>query len=344
MPSGVDDSHFTNREDHMLHPGQPMRSWIDTRFGITKRGSNIETEIRAGVCMFLAMAYIIAVNPTILCAMGSDLPFSSVLAATCLTAAIGCSYVALFANLPFGLAPGMGLNSYLAYTVVQQSGFSWRSGLSICMIESILFFCLSATGYCTAVQKFAPDSLKNATTVALGLLQAFIGLDMMKMIVTSDSTLLQLGDMTDTSCVFGFAGTMLIAVLAQYRVKGAMIFGVLATVVCAWSVGAAPPPPPVKNWFDAPTLEGSFFQLHFGELLERPWEAAGLILSLLMVVVLDTAGVQFAIGTRAGTSPFFDFSDFHYFLYREPSTKKQRFKFVIDSRINFSFFRICDLL
>lgn len=161
---------------------------LEKFFKLKENKTDVKTEIMAGITTFMTMAYILAVNPNILSAAGMDA--HAVLIATALAAFVGTAMMALFANYPFALAPGMGLNAYFAYTVVLNMGYSWQIALMAVFVEGIIFIILSLTNVREAIFNAIPMTLKSAVSVGIGLFIAFIGLQNAKIVVNSDATLL----------------------------------------------------------------------------------------------------------------------------------------------------------
>ena len=159
-------------------------------FKLKENGTNVSTEIMAGITTFMTMAYILAVNPNILSASGMDR--GAVFTATALSAFIATCLMALLSNYPFVLAPGMGLNAYFAYTVVLGMGYTWQAALAAVFVEGIIFIVLSLTNVREAIFNAIPMNLKHAVSVGIGLFIAFIGLQNAKIVVNNDSTLLGL--------------------------------------------------------------------------------------------------------------------------------------------------------
>ena len=161
---------------------------LEKFFKLKENRTDVKTEIMAGITTFMTMAYILAVNPSILSAAGMDA--NAVLIATALAAFVGTAMMALFANYPFALAPGMGLNAYFAYTVVLNMGYSWQIALMAVFVEGLVFIVLSLTNVREAIFNAIPMTLKSAVSVGIGLFIAFIGLQNAKIVVNSDATLL----------------------------------------------------------------------------------------------------------------------------------------------------------
>lgn len=204
-------------------------------FQLRENHTTVRTEVIAGITTFMTMAYILAVNPNMLAAAGMDA--TAVLIATCLASFVGTICMALLANYPFALAPGMGLNAYFAYTVCGNMGYDWRVALAAVAVEGIIFIILSLTNVREAIFNAIPGTLKKGVSAGIGLFIAFIGLQNAHIVVNNDSTLLSYVDFagsfhTEGICaVLALIGTFIIAVLYFKGVKGAILIGIAATWV-----------------------------------------------------------------------------------------------------------------
>lgn len=201
---------------------------LEKFFKLKENKTDVKTEIMAGITTFMTMAYILAVNPNILSAAGMDA--HAVLIATALAAFVGTAMMALFANYPFALAPGMGLNAYFAYTVVLNMGYSWQIALMAVFVEGIIFIILSLTNVREAIFNAIPMTLKSAVSVGIGLFIAFIGLQNAKIVVNSDATLLTYqsfkGDTFHSigiGAILALIGVLITAILLVKRVKGGIL-------------------------------------------------------------------------------------------------------------------------
>ncbi|EKY26642.1 putative permease [Clostridium celatum DSM 1785] len=192
---------------------------------------DMKKEMLAGLTTFLTMAYIIAVNPNILSSTG--MPAGALVTATCLSAAIASILMGLFANLPFALASGMGLNAYFAYTVVGQMGVSWEVALTAVFIEGIIFIVLSLFKVREAVVNSIPKNMKLAVTGGIGLFIAFIGMVNAGLVVANESTMVELGKFTP-AVIISIIGLIIIAVLDKKRVRGAILWGILISAIIGW--------------------------------------------------------------------------------------------------------------
>lgn len=210
---------------------------LERIFQLRENNTTIRTEVIAGITTFMTMAYILAVNPNILSAAGMD-P-TAVLIATCLASFVGTICMALLANYPFALAPGMGLNAYFAYTVCGNMGYDWKVALAAVALEGVIFIILSLTNVREAIFNAIPGTLKKGVSAGIGLFIAFIGLQNGHVVVNNDSTLLSYVDFagnfhTEGICaILALVGTFIVAVLYYKEVKGSILIGIAAT----WILG-----------------------------------------------------------------------------------------------------------
>lgn len=267
------------------------RLWLDRRFGVTDAGSTVRREVVAGVTTFLAMAYIIVVNPAILSETGMD--FGAVFVATCIAAIVGTLLMGLLANYPIGLAPGMGQNAFFTYSVVLGSGYSWQVALGAVFISGVIFLILTVLPVREWLINAIPRNLKLGMSAGIGLFLAFIAMQNADIVTDNPATLVGFGDLTQFAPAAAIAGFVLIAALAARKVTGGVIIGMLTIAAAGWLFGgaefagviAAPPSPaPVFLQLD---IVGAF---NVGMIT--------IILSLLLVDVFDTAGTLVGVATR----------------------------------------------
>lgn len=288
---------------------------LEKLFHLKENNTNVKTEVVAGITTFMTMAYILAVNPTILSAAGMD--HTAVLLATCLASFVGTLCMALFANLPFVLSAGMGLNAFFAYTVVLGFGYSWQIALLAVFIEGIIFLVLSVTNVREAIFNAIPVVLKKAVSVGIGLFIAFIGLQNAGLAVSDDATLVKIVSFTDNfhttgiCALLGLIGTVLTAVLYIKKVKGSILIGILATwilgILCQltglYTVNAE-----AECFSLIPNLEMTDFTklgLTFGQCFHVDFDTVGIfnfiviIFSFLFVDLFDTLGTIIGVCTKA---------------------------------------------
>ena len=267
---------------------------LDQLFGLEKHGTNVWTEVRAGVVTFLTLSYILFVNPQILSQAG--LPSEDVVVATALASALATAVMGLWANYPFALAPGMGLNAYFTFGVVGAMGVDWRVALAAVFVEGILFLILALTGVRTALLRAIPTPIKVATMAGIGLFLAMIGLQSAGVVVASEATLVGLGSIKSRTTLLALAGVVLIAVLMSKRRRGAILVGILAVAVVAWVSGIAPAP---TRWVTIPSLpQETLLALDFRGLFTG--KMIGVVLAFLFVDFFDTAGTLIGVGRLAG--------------------------------------------
>ncbi len=286
-------------------------------FKLKENRTDVKTEIMAGVTTFMTMAYILAVNPNILSASGMDK--NAVLIATALASFVGTLLMALFANYPFALAPGMGLNAYFAFTVVGQRGYSWQIALLAVFVEGLIFIVLSLTNVREAIFNAIPMTLKSAVSVGIGLFIAFIGLQNAKVIVNDDSTLLTYqkfaaGEFSTVgiTALLALVGILVTAVLLILKVKGGILFGILATwvlgILCEL-VGLYVPDPDAGWYSTIPHAIVSFdftaIGNTFGQVFKADFSAVHVldfmvvIFSFLFVDLFDTLGTLIGVSSKA---------------------------------------------
>lgn len=267
---------------------------LTSYFKLKELGSDVRTELLAGLTTFLTMAYIIFVNPQILSAAGMD--HGAVFVATCVAAAIGSAIMGLYANYPIAQAPGMGLNAYFAFTVVGQMGYSWQVALGAVFLSGILFIILSLLPVREAVVNAIPRTLKLAISAGIGLFLAIIALENAGLIKAHPVTLVTMGDLTKAPPVLAGIGFILLCALAARKVMGAVILTILAVAVVGIGIGASPfngqiislPPDPSPTLL-AMDLKGAF--------------SVGLItvvFAFFFVDLFDTAGTLIGVSHRAG--------------------------------------------
>ena len=266
---------------------------LDRYFGLAAQGTNVRTEIVAGVTTFLTMVYIVFVNPNILGQAGMDK--GAVFVATCIAAAASTFVMGLYANYPIALAPGMGLNAFFAFTVVLTYKFTWQQGLAAVFCSGVLFFLISVFRIRQYVIESIPHNLKLAVSAGVGLFLAIIALEEAKVVVAHPATLVTLGDLKNPVAYLMLFGFVLIAALNHRRLLGATLIGIL--IVTALGIpfglttfnGIVSLPPSI-----APTL----FQLDFSRLFDITFVIV--IFSILFVDVFDNAGTLIGVTHRTG--------------------------------------------
>ena len=287
---------------------------LERVFKLSAHKTDVRTEVMAGITTFMTMAYILAVNPSVLSSTGMD--STAVLLATALASFLGTACMALMANLPFALSAGMGLNAYMAYTVVAGYGYSWQVALLAVFIEGLIFVVLSLTNVREAIFNAIPLNLKRGVSVGIGLFIAFIGLQNAGLCVDS-ATLVTITSFTDNfhtagiCALLALVGLFLTAVFYIHKLKGAILFGILATwllgMLCQMT-GIYVPTPDAGFYSMFPTLGMTDFSKlgeTFGQCFHVDFSAVGLInfvvvvFSFLFVDLFDTLGTLIGVATKA---------------------------------------------
>lgn len=291
---------------------------LEKYFKLKENKTDVKTEVMAGITTFMTMAYILAVNPSILSAAGMDA--NAVLIATSLAAFIGTAMMALFSNYPFALASGMGLNAYFAYTVVGGMGYSWQVALLAVFLEGIIFIILSLTNVREAIFNAIPMTLKSAVSVGIGLFIAFIGLQNAKIVVNSEATLLtyqtfkgETFHSVGIGAILALIGVVVTAVLLIKKVKGGILFGIIITwvlgILCEL-VGIYVPNPDAGMYsvipakiisFDFSAIGKTFgqvFKADFGSI--KILDFIVIMFAFLFVDLFDTLGTLIGVASKAG--------------------------------------------
>lgn len=262
-------------------------------FDMAARGTTPRTEVLAGLSTFLTMAYIIVVNPSIMAMAGIDQGAAFV--ATCLAAAIGCMLMGLLANFPIALAPGMGLNAYFAFAVVQGAGVPWQVALGAVFVSGLLFFAVSVLRVREWLVNGIPFSLKLGIAAGIGFFLGLIGLKTMGIVVAHPATLVTLGPLTAPATLLACAGFLLIAGLSARGVPGAIVIGILVTAAAGIPFG-------LTTWRGLvdlpPSLAPTFLQLDIAGALGLG--IAGIVFTFFLVDLLDNTGTLIGTTHRAG--------------------------------------------
>ncbi|UHQ96181.1 NCS2 family permease [Natrinema halophilum] len=284
-------------------------------FGFEEHGTDLKTEVVAGITTFLTMSYIIVVNPAILSAAiqidgyTDQEVFQMIAIATILSSVIGILVMALYANRPFGLAPGMGLNAYFAFTVVIGLGVPWQTALAAVFVEGIIFILLTFVGARRYIIELFPEPVKFAVGAGIGLFLLLLGLIEMNVIVAADATLVQMNDVaTDPVALLSLAGLALTFILYAKGITGAIIMGIITTALAGWGLtlggvvdrGVLAPENLSSAQYDISPLFGAFID-GFSEI--EPATFALVVFTFFFVDFFDTAG------TLIGVSQFGGFLD-----------------------------------
>ncbi len=288
------------------HPGV-----IPQFFRFRERQTNFQTEVLAGITTFLTMAYILAVNPAILSnaifvQQSRDL-FSELVIATAFSSAIATLIMGLTANYPFALAPGMGLNAFFTFSVVLKLGIDWRLALAAVFIEGLIFIALTLTNIRHQIVKAIPSCLKHATAAGIGFFIAYIALtgdpEMggAGIIVPSEATTTTLGSFHQLPTIIAIAGILITSAFVARRITGALLWGILATALLGWIVGAAPLPGGIVALPQFPEDLIGQAVIGFSQInLAQIWDFVAVIFVFLFVDLFDTIGTLAGVGTQAG--------------------------------------------
>ncbi|MEZ3471181.1 MAG: NCS2 family permease [Schaedlerella sp.] len=293
------------------------QGFLEKVFHLSENHTDVKTEVIAGVTTFMTMAYILAVNPNILSASGMDA--GAVFTATALASLVATLLMAAFANYPFVLAPGMGLNAYFAYTVVLQMGYTWQMALAAVFVEGLIFILLSLTNVREAIFNAIPINLKHAVSVGIGLFIAFIGLQNAKIVVDSTTlvsvysfkTSIEKGTFLSEgiTVLLALIGILLTAVLVVKNVKGNILWGILGTwilgIICELVGLYRPDPelgmfsvlPDFSSGFGIPSMAPTFFKMDFSGILSLNFLT--IMFAFLFVDMFDTLGTLIGVASKA---------------------------------------------
>ena len=266
---------------------------LEKLFAFNPKETTVRTEITAGITTFLTMAYILAVNPNILGETGMDK--GALFTTTVLMSALPTIFMALYAKLPLALAPGMGLNAFFAYTVCLVMGYSWQFALTAVFLEGLVFLLLTVTNLREKIVDVIPNALKNAISAGIGLYIAFIGLQGAGIIVNNDATLVSLGNLTTGSALLGAIGIIVTSVLLVKNVKGALLWGILATTLIGIPLGVTQ----ISGVFSTPpSIEPIFMQFEWSQIFTK--EMVIIVFTFLFVDLFDCIGTVIGVANRAG--------------------------------------------
>lgn len=272
--------------------------FLERRFQLQAHGTDVRTEVLAGVTTFLTMAYIIFVNPGIVSSAVPEMPFQAVMIGTVASAILATVIMALYANYPVALAPGMGLNAYFAFTVVGAMGVPWQTALGAVFISGVLFILLTLSRVREMVIDAVPGSLKGAIGAGIGFFIAFIGLKNGGIVVSDPATFVALGDFSEPGTLLAVIGVIITGALMAMRVKGSILYGIAATAVIGMLMGIVPWPerlvrlPTFADW--APV---------FGKFDLRSALSLGLleiIFAFFFVDLFDTVGTLIGVAKQGG--------------------------------------------
>lgn len=262
-------------------------------FGFDPAKTTIRTEIVAGVTTFLTMSYILAVNPAMFGEL-DGMPIGSVFTSTALAAIVGCLAMAFIGKLPFGLAPGMGLNAFFVYSVCMGMGYSWQFALTAVLIEGLIFIVLTLTNVREAIVDAIPMSLRNAIGAGIGLFIAFIGLKSAGVVVADGATLVALGDITSGSALLAFIGLIITGFLYARNVPGAILIGIIITMLIGIPLGVTE----FKGVVSVPeSISPIFCQFEFDKIFSV--DMLVVVFTFFFIDMFDTVGTLVGVCTKA---------------------------------------------
>jgi AGZA family xanthine/uracil permease-like MFS transporter len=266
---------------------------LNKLFGFDSKKHNVRTEIVAGITTFLTMSYILAVNPSMF-GLLEGMPAGAVFTTTALASVIGTLAMALLAKLPFGLAPGMGLNAFFVFSVCMGMGYSWQFALTAVFIEGLIFILLTVTNIREAIVNAIPKNLRYAVGGGIGLFIAFIGMQNAGIIVKDDATLVALGDITSGTALLAMIGLVITGVLYALNVKGAMLIGILATTLIGIPMGITE----FKGVVSTPeSIEPIFCKFEWENIFTL--DMLVVVFTFLFIDMFDTIGTLIGVSTKA---------------------------------------------
>ena len=268
---------------------------LEKLFQLKDNKTTVRTEILAGITTFMTMAYILAVNPSILSATGMDK--NALFTATALASLLATLVMAFVAKLPFALAPGMGLNAFFAFTVVLGMGHTWQFALTAVFLEGLIFILLTAFNIRELIVNAIPMSVKHAVSAGIGLFIAFIGMQNAGVIINNDATLVGLGDMGSPGVIFALLGLVLTAVLLALKVKGALLIGIFVVTIAGipFSVTVLPESNLVSL---PPSISPIFMKFEFSQIFTL--DMLIVLFTFLFVDMFDTVGTLVGVSDKAG--------------------------------------------
>jgi AGZA family xanthine/uracil permease-like MFS transporter len=269
------------------------RPFLDRHFRLTEHGTDVRTELIAGVTTFLTMVYILFVNPQILGAAGMDK--GAVFVATCIASAVSTLVMGLYANYPIALAPGMGLNAFFAFTVVLGYKYTWQQALAAVFCSGVLFFAISILPIRQYIINSIPKNMKLAISAGVGLFLGIIALEQAKIVVAHPATLVTLGDLKNPVAILCLAGFVLMVALNQRRIVGATLIGILVVSIIGIPLGLAQYGGIVSL---PPSLAPTFLQLDFSRTFELTFIIV--VFTFLFIDIFDNAGTLIGVAHRAG--------------------------------------------
>ena len=263
-------------------------------FGFNPSTTTVRKEIVAGITTFLTMSYILAVNPSMFSQL-DGMPGGAVFTSTAIAAIVGCLAMAFIGKLPFGLAPGMGLNAFFVYSVCMGMGYSWQFALTAVLIEGLIFIVLTLTNVREAIVNAIPLSLRNAIGAGIGLFIAFIGLSNAGVVVNDEATLVALGDITSGSALLALIGLVITGFLYAKNVPGAILIGILVTMVIGIPMGVTE----FQGILSMPeSVSPIFCKFEFEHIFTL--DMLAVVFTFLFIDMFDTVGTLVGVCTKAG--------------------------------------------
>ena len=266
---------------------------LDRFFHLTENHTTVRREILGGFTTFMAMAYVVVVNPRVLGEAG--MPVEGVLFATCVSAAIATLIMGLWANYPIALAPGMSLNAYFTYSIVLGRGVPWQTALGVVFLSGCLFLLLTLTNIREHIVNDIPDCLKHGTAAGIGFFIAFIGLRNAKIVVASAATFVALGKSSDKEVLLAALGLILIAILMARRVSGAILIGIVVIALIGVPLGLTTWPSHIFSW---PNPSGTFLKLDFRSVFKLG--LGDLVFVFFFVDLFDNVGTLVGVCEQGG--------------------------------------------
>ncbi|MGG7163638.1 NCS2 family permease [Clostridium ihumii] len=282
---------------------------MESYFNLKENGTDVRREFIGGITTFLTMAYIIAVNANILGADGVGMAPGAIVTATCLTAGLTTILMGMYANLPFALAPGMGLNAFFAFSVVIGMGISWQTALTAVFVEGIIFIILSLTNVREQVVNAIPTNLKYAVTSGIGLFIAFIGFKNAGIVVANKDTFVSMGHLVTPTVIITAVGVFTIVLLSKKNVKGSILWGILVSSIVAWAFAIISPEAALEYGIRVPekifkyeSLKPIAFKLDFSFLnsKEHLFQFMTIVFTFLFVDFFDTVGTLIGVASKVG--------------------------------------------
>lgn len=268
-------------------------SFLERTFKLKEHQTNVRTEVMAGITTFMTMAYILIVNPAMLSEAGMD--FGGVFTATVLASIIATVIMALYANYPFVLSAGMGLNAFFVYTVVFGMGHSWQFALTAVFLEGIIFIVMSLFNIREAIFNSIPFNLKKAVSVGIGLFIALIGFVNSGIVTAEGGTIVNAGDLTSAGPLVTIIGLIVTGVLLSKNIKGAILIGILVSTIVAIPMGVATLPDKIFSL--PPSVAPVALQLEWGSIFTK--DMLIVVFTFLFVDVFDTIGTLIGVSTKA---------------------------------------------